>query len=85
MAQKSFGVALPVGVEGRFDEQHHFEAGAVSLLDDATCGTEHSTAVHIAVKDIKADAYGIESPRGNGVEMLFDGVAVIVIGWHHLE
>ena len=85
MAQKSFGVALPVGVEGRLDEQHHFEAGAVSLLDDTACGTEHSTAVHIAVKDIKADAYGIESPRGNSVKMFLNGATVIVVGRHHLE
>ena len=85
MAQKSFGVALPVGVEGRLDEQHHFEAGAVGLLYCATCGTEHRGAIHILVKHIETDTQSIESPRGNGVEMLFDGVAVIVIGWHHLE
>ena len=85
VAQQAFGVALPVGVEGRFDEQHHFEACAVSLLDDTACGTEHSTAVHIAVKDIKADAYGIESPRGNRVKMFLNGATVIVVGRHHLE
>ena len=59
--------------------------GSVPMHLDYFQGTMFEAVEMIAVKDIKADAYGIESPRGNSVKMFLNGATVIVVGRHHLE